>query len=504
METVIVGNGILGLMTAYRLISRDRSQKISIVGPRDRKGCASLAAAAMLNSFCEIESGTLANQVEAEKFDFNRNATSYWPSLLATLAGQSKLPLRYGFGTFLINNHDADTLEDVNFDAIVEALNKFSTPYEEVSPASIPNFKPYSRSRAGRAVYIPNEGWVNPVMLIRVLEDVLQKSGRVRFVADYCESLIRRGDNIAGVILQGGQTLRGDAYVLSPGATFSSILSRSNLEIQTPKILYGIGCSLLLKTDDHTLPNCIRTPNRGLACGVYAAPHDSAHTLIGASNLISTKPEDHPRATSIANLLNGAIEQVNAEYYRSQVVKVNIGWRPTSEDTVPLIGSTSLRNLWIATGTKRDGLHCSPLIAECLSDLIIQGETKVDLSLFCPERKPIKLYSRSEAVEAAVRQMIDAAYQHRFSPSSIRMVEDLRAHYAQEIEQLHDTIGATDWGIPPEMVSVYRAGHLSSQKSSKSHAQGELHREARCDFSVLSNEPIGHGEVIASPRLQIR
>lgn len=468
METVIIGNGILGLMTAFRLLRRDSTHKVSIIGPRDRRGCASLAAAAMLNSFCEIEAGTLTNPVEAKKFEFNRNATAHWPSLLSEIAGCSQLPMRYGFGTFLINNHNSDVLEDSNFDAIIEALNTFPTPYDHVAPSSIPAYNPHPRSRAGRAIYIPTEGWVNPILLIRALEDILQRSGRVRFIADYCESVTRQGDMVSGVALQGGQVIRGDYYVLSPGANFSSIISRSNLDITTPRVLYGIGCSLLLKTDTHTLPNCIRTPNRGLACGIYSAPHDSKHTLIGASNLISTLPEDYPRATSMASLLEASIDQINAEYYRSQVVKVNIGWRPTSEDTVPLIGNTSLDNLWIATGTKRDGLHCSPLIAESLSDLILQGHTNTDLSLFRPERAPLKVYTRAEAINSSLRQMMDAAYQHRFSPSSIRMVDDLRAHYKDELERLHDSVGAIDWGIPPEMVAVYKAGYLTPPESIKS------------------------------------
>jgi len=415
----------------------------------------------MLNSFCEIEVGTLANEVESRKFDFNRSATHLWPALLSELVARSKVEIPGGFGTYLINNHESDSLEDANFDAVVGALRHFGAAHESVSPTDIPHFKPNTRSRAARAIFIPGEGWVNPVALVRALDTIIEISGRVRMVDGHCSSVRQEGDLIAAVTLDNGDEYSGDAYVLVPGANFSEILAKSDLGIQTPRILYGIGCSLLLQTSDLTLSNCIRTPNRGLACGVYSVPQDRNHTLIGATNLISTNPEHHPRASNIASLLKSAIEQINAEYYRSQVVKINVGWRPTSEDTIPLIGSTSFRNMVVATGTKRDGLHCSPLISDCLADLVLDGETDVDLSLFTVERTPTRLYSRHEAVEASVRHMLNAAYQHGFAPSSIRMVEELEKHYTLELERLHDSVGATEWGIPPEIVSVYKAGYLS-------------------------------------------
>jgi hypothetical protein len=40
------------------------------------------------------------------------------------------------------------------------------------------------------------------------------------------------------------------------------------------------------------------------------------------------------------------------------------------------------------------------------------------------------------------------------------MVETLQTAYRDEIEKLHDQVGAYDWGIPAEMVNMYRYGHL--------------------------------------------
>ena len=377
MNVVIIGNGILGLTTAYRLIKSAPDVKISLIGPLDNKGCASLAAAAMFNSFAEIDGHTLSNKVEHQKFLFNKASTPLWPDLLKELEEDAGMKIEYGFGTFIINNHATDSLEDENFDAIIAALKHYHQEYELVNPTSIPKYKPASASRAARAMYITKEGWVNPRHLFEALKVILEKSGKVNFINGYCHSLHKENNKIAHVLLENGEKVTGDAYLLSPGATFSKIVSASNLELNFPRIFYGVGCSILLKTGTETLSNCVRTPNRGLACGVYAAPHDSAHTLVGASNFISPEPADNARITSVYTLLKSAMEQINSDYYRAELVKVNVGWRPTSEDTLPLLGETSIPNLLVATGTKRDGLHCSPVISNLPHSLAAQPENRI-------------------------------------------------------------------------------------------------------------------------------
>jgi glycine/D-amino acid oxidase-like deaminating enzyme len=459
MNVIIVGNGILGLMTAYRLVGRHPSLRLTVVGPSDHKGCASLAAAAMFNSFCEVDPGTLDNRYEREKFLFNKASTPHWPSLLRQIEEASRTPLPSGFGTFLINNHATDALEDRAFDAVIGALECFEEPYEKVKPADIPNYKPAARHRAARGIFIPREGWVNPVRLLGALRQILADSGRVEFIDGRCRSLERIGQSVAHLDLEDGARLTGDVFLLAPGATFSSIIAQSNLSLDMPRIFYGVGCSLLLKTGKATLKNCVRTPNRGLACGVYAAPQDDTHTLVGASNFISPEPEEHPRLTSVHTLLQAAMEQINSDYYKSQLVRVNTGWRPTSEDTLPLLGSTSVRNLLVASGTKRDGLHCAPVISNYLADLILTGHSEMDLSLFRPERKPVRLYTRQEAIDTAACHMLNAAYQHGFTPALDNMAEELLRYFRSDLERLHDAVGAFDWGIPPEMINMYKYGH---------------------------------------------
>jgi glycine/D-amino acid oxidase-like deaminating enzyme len=462
MNVIVVGNGAIALMTARELLVSQSVSRVTLIGPASRPGCASLAAAAMFNSFAEVDAGTLKNRFEAHKWSYNRAATPLWPDLLAAVEAESGKRVRAGFGTYVINNQASDQLEDDNFDAIVDALTHCAEPHHLLAPRDIPSYNPSSPHRAGRAVFIPREGWVNPVDLMSALDALLAAEPRFCRADGVC-GMVRVGANgrLESAVTVDGAVFGGDVFVLAPGASFSTIVRASDLPITFPRVFYGVGCTTLLRTKEETLSHCIRTPNRGLACGVYAAPRDDEHTVVGASNLISPEPIDHGRVSSIYTLLKAAMEQINARFYRSELVSVNVGWRPTSEDTLPMIGRTRIDNLLVATGTKRDGLHCSPLTARCLTSLALGREPEFDLAMFKPDREPIRIYSRSEAISLAWHQIRNAAFQHDFVPAKNRMLEEMKAYHVGELEKLHDKVGAHEWGIPPEMLDMYRYGHAN-------------------------------------------
>ncbi len=463
MKLVIIGNGILALASAYSLLRKDKTAQIKIVGPKEKKGSASLAAAAMFNSYCELEPDTLSNRYNREKWLLNQSANPLWPSLLQELKEQSGLSLNYGFGTFLINNALADFVEDENYQAIIKGLDEFDQEYQEVEPRDIPNYCPEAQSRALKAVYIKNEGWVNPHELIAVLEQLLEQSNRVEFIDGCCDQLQKQGSIISSAILKDGIAMEGDQFLIACGAGFTKLIDHSDLDIDFPKVFYGIGYTLALRTAENTPHNCIRTPNRGLACGTYMVPQGEGISVLGASSNIMPWPEYEPRITSVYSLMKSAMEQINTNYYNARLLKTQVGWRPLSEDTLPLLGKCdSLENLFITTGTHRDGLHCSPVISDAISDLILDRVPTQKLSpLFQPERNAHRIYSRDEAIEKFVKHTIDAHYQHDFRASKDALKKNLRVFYTDQITKLHNEVGANDWGIPVELYKMYKHGHIS-------------------------------------------
>ncbi|MDH4380502.1 MAG: FAD-dependent oxidoreductase [Gammaproteobacteria bacterium] len=482
MRTVILGNGIVGLSIAFRLLGRlGQNDQIVVIGEYERPGSATLAAAAMLNSFAEIEAGGLDTEIDLYRFELSHLATQMWPKFERDIidAAASDLPKAcancsgcagggcFATGTYVVNNTSADDLDDENFDAILQALKDFNEPFDMVSPREIPNYQPAQAHRATRALLIHGEGWFNPRVMVEKLDAALRRDQRVLFINDAAMSLSRSGLALEAAVLRSGQRVEGDRFVLATGATSTDLLARSDLGLDIQRVFYGVGVSVEIKSPDFPHSNCIRTPNRGLACGLYSVPYfqgpndTNDHVLIGASNFISPVPYQYGRITSVESLMRGAMEQINTNFYRADLVRVNVGWRPTSQDTYPLLGKTSVDNLIIATGTKRDGFHLAPLIAERIVNLLMGESVEERFACFSPERKPIRALTREQAIEKAVRHQMSAAYQHGFVPPLSRMPSQVSQMFRDGLERLHDHIGAFDWGIPPEMLDMYRYGHAT-------------------------------------------
>ncbi len=80
------------------------------------------------------------------------------------------------------------------------------------------------------------------------------------------------------------------------------------------------------------------------------------------------------------------------------------------------------------------------------------------LSIFEPEREPIRDISREDAVSMGVESLVSQNYQHGYRPSGIRMNKQLCEYIRSDLEELHDKVGAKDWGIHPELINMYRRG----------------------------------------------
>ncbi|TSC80431.1 MAG: FAD dependent oxidoreductase [Candidatus Peregrinibacteria bacterium Gr01-1014_25] len=475
MQHVIVGNGIVALSTAFRLAQRLKgSDTVTVIGPCDRPGAATMAAAAMLNSFAEISAYSLKSKEDRYHFALSRRAAQQWPDFEKELVdaargvGSACDAISRGEqdrGTYIINNTAADEWDDKNFDAMVKALEDFKEPFTFVHPGEIPNYLPAQHERAARAIYIPDEGWLNPRIVIETLDTILSGHDRVTVIDGEARRFRKSGDAISGVELADGTVVEGDAFLLATGASASALLDASDLGIAMQPVFYGLGVSIEIRSEGHPHTKCVRTTNRGGACGIYSVPlflgknGPKDHLVIGASNRVINKPVLYGRLSAVEHLMRSAMQEINGHFYAADLVRVNVGWRPTSQDTYPLLGKTSVGNLCIATGTKRDGFHLSPVLSDIMATLMTGGSAEKEFDMFAPERKVIRDIPRQDAVEMIVNSLMSEQYQHGYNPSNVLMNAQVRETYRKDIEALHDRIGAKDWGIHPELVNMYREGH---------------------------------------------
>lgn len=405
MRTVIAGNGIVALTAALRLAQR--GGEVVIVGPAARPGSATLAAPAMLNSFAEIDEDSLASDADRLKFELARAATVSWDSLASELGGD----LGRGTGTYVL----------APVPPIVRAAIAYREPHAIVAGQAVPGYAGH-----GEAVQLDREGWIDPRRVLAALERALAAAPNVTTIEGVVARFVARGGVVVEAVLGDGRAVGGTHFVAANGASLTRLLEASDLGIAVQRVVYGVGTTIEIRA---ARTACLRS------WSTYLVPCGSERAVIGATNDVSVDPRPgDPSAPE--RLQRAAAAAFDHALANAEVTRINVGWRPIPLDTYPLIGLTSLGNLAIASGTRRDGFHLAPLIADHLRALLHAEPTDSRLRMFAPERAPLRTLTRDQAIERAVRAGGDPV----------------------ELARIHDAAGADTWGIPPELVPVYRAG----------------------------------------------
>ncbi len=457
MKIIIVGNGSIGLALAAGLQKKQPSADITIVGPKSRPFSASLAAAAMLNSFAELEPGSLDLDRDRIKFETCQKAAHMWKDFLS----EQDVPAHFlRLGTIILNNTAADKLDDENFNAIHTYLEEYNEPYELIDPTGVKGYQPADHVRAKQALFVPREGWLNPDGVLMALDKSLRAKG-IKFIDASVRSMNIVGDKTQGLILSNDESLSADVVIMAAGSYVSELFNNADGQSQAMiQVLHGVGCTIGLESESIECDYVIRTPNRGGACGVYHAPYNKNTFVCGASNLITTAPEKNARITSIYNLTASAMEQVNTDHEKSQLIKINLGYRPTTIDTYPAIGWLN-ENTYTVTGTKRDGYLFAPWLSTACAAHILDKDIHDRYLNFCdPYRKAYTFGTADECATKYAKHKISGVSQHGYRGGHTTTTMDLLDYYKNKVLAFLAS-NNIQHGIATEIIEPLLAGHIS-------------------------------------------
>jgi glycine oxidase len=121
---------------------------------------------------------------------------------------------------------------------------------------------------------------------------------------------------------------------------------------------------------------------RGL--DVYIVTRPDGRLIVGAS--VEERGFDSvPTAGAVHDLLRFAYELVPG-ITELELVEVSVGHRPGTPDNAPVLGGTSVQNLFIASGHYRNGILLLPITARSIAELIRSGVTPQEIAPFAPAR----------------------------------------------------------------------------------------------------------------------
>ncbi|MDY7065938.1 D-amino acid dehydrogenase [Pseudomonas extremaustralis] len=454
-DVIVVGAGAIGGSIAYELSSRGLN--VCRVGETGRTDSASMAAGAMNGCFGEVTSGLLASDHGRLKLTMDLQARDLWPTWAERLADESGIytSLFTAIGTHVVlNSAGMDEVDTVNYETIERSLQEYGEPFETVDPRTLEWLAPDHLVRPLRGLFIPNEHSVNSHLLLEKLDAALLANNGT-LINKNASRVLAEGGVVTGVELLGGEVLLGKKVVVAAGVRSLDLLSELDTVVnKIPPLFSGYGVSILVKLPDGMeLPkSVIRTPNRAFACGLHCVPRGDGVLYLGATNILSERPKRHALISDVQFLLDCAVDQLNLDLHSAEIISIQVGNRPISADGFPLIGECGVQGLWLVTGTYRDGLHQSPLlaayIADCMTDF---NSTGLDLSTFSPMRAPLTGLAREMTVSETVKQMFATGYEYRWDvkPYWLPILDKgLSSNYQQLIDELHPSFTP-----PPELVA---------------------------------------------------
>lgn len=360
-DIVIVGGGIIGLLTARELSHAGRQVTIVERGQPGRE--ASRAAAGILSQLPPWQSPPAL-------LALNQWSRRRYPSLVDEVQRQSHLPAGLdACGVFYLLCEDGKEL------AVAEQwAREQAEPFDYLSAASMRRHEPALRAPFG-AVCLSAIARLSTAHFLRaLLEDVL-KAG-VQVVADtLVETLLQDNGCIGGVRTQQG-TITAQHTVLATGAWSDSLLAQLGMAgwiqpVRGQVIQYAAPPGLL---------NRVALGEQG-----YAVPGLRGAILVG-----STKE----RVGFDKSTTGAAREELQARAVRLLPIlgdmPITRQWanlRPESADGLPLIGPVSAwPGLWLNTGHFTDGINTAPASTRLLADLLLDRTTALDSSAYAPDR----------------------------------------------------------------------------------------------------------------------
>lgn len=456
-DCIIIGNGSVSFAIGYELDKKSSSTfKIGIFGKKSRIGSASLAAGAMINIFGEVEYDSLSSLQGKQKFKDMLKSRQYWQTLVEALNFNKKI-VNIKKGTYVINNSSANDLDDENFNAIQTALKKYKEKFYHVNNRDIPGYNPTSRYRSFKSIFIPEENFIPSTdNLLNAYEKYFIHRKKIEIFDENILKIEKKNREFK-LYSSTGEIYISKKIVIAAGAYSQKLIDQfPQISKKIPRTYFGTGTALIIKTNTkHDIKSVIRTPNRGLACGLHVVPLNKDHLYIGATNRISKYENNFPILTTTQTLQNSFLKEINNKLGNSEIKKICIGHRPTTLDTFPIIGKTSLKNLYICTGTKRDGLTFSPFIAKKLTSLILETKQDSLSQYYKPERQLSFTMTKEEGIKKTVRHYISAAFQHGLNLPNNTNEETYKKEVLDSVTKIYKKLNVK-FGIQPEVLNLYK------------------------------------------------
>jgi glycine oxidase len=362
-DIVVVGAGIAGCAAAYELTRRGAS--VTVMDDRAPGMGATQASAGVLAPYIEArEAGPLV--------DLAARSLNLFDQFVERVTSDRGGDIRYRRNGTLDVATSAAGMERLR-QAAAE-LRRRGVPAALLDADGVKAEEAQVTSEVVGGLSIPVHGYVGAAELTRALYDAARQRGAL-FAAGRVTRISPAGTDL--VVETATTRLTASRVVLAAGAWAGTIALEG---VRDPVPVRPIRGQLLEFAWTGATP---RRVTWGEDC--YVVPWTDGTVLVGAT-VEDVGFDEHTTPDGIQRLTN-AVSSLLPRAATSALRAARAGLRPATPDHLPIIGnSDALPGLVYATGHYRNGVLLSPLTADLVADLVLDGGTDAMLTLTRPRR----------------------------------------------------------------------------------------------------------------------
>ncbi|MFF3912490.1 glycine oxidase ThiO [Streptomyces sp. NPDC001852] len=370
-DVLVIGGGIIGLVTAWRAAQRGLATAVVDPGPG---GGAARVAAGMLAAVTELHYG------EERLLALNLESARRYPDFAAELTEVTGHDLGYRRCGTLAVALDAD--DRAHLRELHTLQRRSGLDAQWLSGRECRRLEPMLAPGVRGGLRVDGDHQIDPRRLATALVAACERSG-VEFHRAWAERLDVVRERATGVTTADGTELHAGQVVLAAGSMSGRLAGVP--EALLPPVRPVKGQVLRLTVPPRYAPFLSRTVRAVVRGGhVYLVPRENGELVVGATSE-ELGWDTTVTAGGVYELLRDAHELVPG-ITELPLTETRAGLRPGSPDNAPLLGPSGLDGLLLATGHYRNGVLLTPVTGDVMAQLLADGELPEVARPFTPRR----------------------------------------------------------------------------------------------------------------------
>ena len=367
MKVVVIGAGVIGLLTACRLKQKGADV---VVLEKGRAGQESSWAGAGI--LCPIHPWLYP---DAFSELINASLQSY-PLLQEELESATGISMQRIRSGLLIPCFENDKVK--HEDSAITWSQKFGWNVERLTPAKAKEIEPAISGEISEALVWPDVYQLRNPELLKSVRACLDSLNIEVLENQEVKSLKENGQgDVVGVRTSSGFEIDADSVLLAAGSWSHELAEQSGFTLPVYPVK---GQIILLKTEPGSVKHIIKHDD------AYFVPRQDGRVLVGAS-MENVGFETGNTVAVMQQLLASTMHLVPG-LSDSEVEQQWMGFRPGSPDGLPFLGPIQSKpGLWVATGHYRNGVALAPITADLISDWMFGTQPALDMQPFLPDRE---------------------------------------------------------------------------------------------------------------------